>query len=64
MRTTTVEKLIWVLIYGGIFALSIGFFIARTDIVFGTVLQLGGALAVVVGIFLIWLRSRMIPPAK
>ncbi|MEF7617309.1 hypothetical protein V4F39_25585 [Aquincola sp. MAHUQ-54] len=56
MRAQTLETLVWVLIYGGIIAASLGFFVA--DAVLGGLMQLGGAVAVAAGVLLIWVRSR------
>jgi hypothetical protein len=59
MKTNTVEKLIWVLIYGGLLVLSLSVFVARRTDVIGVLLTLAGAVATVVGVALVWLRSRM-----
>ncbi|URI11218.1 hypothetical protein MW290_19870 [Aquincola tertiaricarbonis] len=59
MKPQTVEKLVWVLLYGGIVLAALGYFVARGDENMGLVMQLGGGVAVAAGVLLIWLRSRM-----
>lgn len=64
MKTTTVEALVWVLIYFGLLGLVVGLFIWR-----GGALHLGGwmmalgAGGVVAGLGLLVWRSRMDEPA-
>ena len=67
MKTTTIEKLVWVLIYGGLGVLSLSVFVARRTDTLGAVLTVVGAVATVVGVALVWVRSRMKadpPPSK
>ena len=68
MRTKTVEKLTWVLIYGGLLVLSLGLFLLRSGADMGSALLLAGAAAAVVGVALVVVRSRMPdspePPAE
>lgn len=52
------EKWTWLLIYGGLFALILGFATARIDAVLGWSIGMPGAVAVAVGIVLIYVRSR------
>lgn len=59
MKTSTVEKLIWVLLYGGLLVLSLSVFVARRTDMLGALLTLAGGVATVVGVALVWLRSRM-----
>jgi len=61
MDNATIEKLIWVLIYGGLLVLSLGLFVLRQDGVFGHTLIGSGALGVALGALLIWIRSRRGP---
>jgi hypothetical protein len=61
MTTPTLEKLIWILIYGGLLVLSLGLFVLRQDRVFGSTLIVAGAVAAAVGAVLIWIRSRRGP---
>lgn len=58
MKPSTMEKLVWVLLYGGILLASVGYFVARSDENTGLVMQAAGGLAVAGGVLLIWLRSR------
>ena len=53
------EALVWVLIYGGLFALVIGLATSRRDEATGWALVLAGGLAAAVGAALIWLRARL-----
>ena len=53
------EKWIWLLIYGGLFALILGFATARIDAVLGWSIATPGAIAVAVGVVLIYVRSRL-----
>jgi hypothetical protein len=61
MRATTIEKLVWVLIYGGLLFGGLGLFVDREGSVLGIGMLVIGALAVLAGIVLVWVRSRMPP---
>ena len=55
-----IERLVWILIYGGLVVMSVGLFLVRGDgPVLGSVLLVKGGIATGAGVFLIWLRSRM-----
>ncbi|AKJ29301.1 hypothetical protein [Caldimonas brevitalea] len=58
MKTSTLETWIWVLIYGGLLVLCLGVFVARRDEALGQGFMLVGAVAAVVGVVLIYVRSR------
>ena len=58
MSTPTLEKLTWVLIYGGLFAACLGLFVQAQDAGFGLAMMAGGVLATAIGALLVWLRSR------
>jgi hypothetical protein len=58
MKTSTLETLIWVLIYGGLIVLSLSVFITHSDTM-AVALAIAGIVATVAGGFLIWVRSRM-----
>jgi len=58
MKTTTLETLIWVLIYGGLIVLSLSVFISHDDTL-ATVLAVTGGITTVLGALLVWVRSRM-----
>lgn len=64
MKTTTVETLAWVLIYGGLLVASLGLFVQRQHDPLGWGLVVGGALAAAAGVVLIVVRSRMQAPPR
>ena len=53
------QKLIWVLIYGGLLTLILGIATARTDAATGWVLMVGGGVVAAVGVVLIAVRARL-----
>lgn len=61
MTTETLDKLIWVLIYGGLLALCLGLFVLRggSGAPFGWTIVSGGALAVLAGAVLVVVRARL-----
>ena len=61
MKTSTVEALVWVLVYGGLLLLCLGLFGGRSDGVLGWLLGLAGAVLAATGVALIYVRSRMGP---
>ncbi len=61
MDNKTIEKWVWILIYGGLLLLSLGLFVLRGDAVFGHTLIGAGAAGVALGALLIWIRSRRGP---
>ena len=61
MTVQRIESLTWVLIYGGLAALSLGWFVRPREGPWGELLLTGGAIAVVAGVVLIVVRSRMKP---
>ena len=59
MKTSTVDNLIWILIYGGLLGVGLGLYVQRSDDGLGTtVLAIGGVIAAL-GFALIYVRSRM-----
>ena len=54
-----VQRLVWIYIYGGLLAIVLGVFLARTDLVLARTIQGAGALFVVIGVALIYVRSRL-----
>ena len=54
-----IQKWTWILIYVGIVLLALGLSVQRTDAALGWGIAAPGIAAIVVGIALIWLRSRM-----
>ncbi len=61
MSARRIETVIWVLIYGGLVSLSIGWFVTPLQGPWGELMIGGGIVAAVVGIVLIVVRSRMKP---
>jgi membrane protein DedA with SNARE-associated domain len=59
MRSDTIEKWVWVLIYAGLFAVAVGVAVQGTAGWLGSALIALGAALVVAGGTLIWVRSRM-----
>jgi hypothetical protein len=59
MRASTVETLVWVLIYGGLLLGGVGLFVDREGSALGIVMVVIGAVALLAGIVLVWVRSRM-----
>lgn len=55
----TLEKWIWILIYGGLFAIILGIATGRTEEALGWAMAVPGAVLVVVGTVLIYVRSRL-----
>ncbi len=54
-----IERLVWILIYGGFFALVIGLATRAAEPVFGWSMIAAGAVIAAVGVVLIWVRSRL-----
>ncbi len=61
MKPSTVEALVWVLVYGGLLLLCLGLFVQRADGPLGTALMVAGGGIAAVGVVLIYVRSRMGP---
>lgn len=56
-----IERLVWIFIYGGLLAVSLGLFLrlgSADGHLLGSVLMVKGGVAVLAGVVLIWLRSR------
>ena len=58
-RLLRLERLIWALIYGGLLAVVLGVFIDQQQAQDGSLFYQLGGLAVVGGVVLIYLRSRL-----
>ena len=58
MRNATLQKLIWVLIYGGLLAVLLGLSIQKADDALGWPIVVAGALLAAVGAVLIFIRAR------
>jgi hypothetical protein len=59
MTTPKLEKLTWILIFGGLFVLTLGLFVERQDDAFGWSLVVIGGLVAAAGVVLVWVRSRI-----
>lgn len=59
MKTSTVDTLVWVLIYGGLLLLSLAVFVTARHLPIGATLATVGGGLTVAGIVLIVVRSRM-----
>ena len=59
LSTARVEAWVWILIYGGLIVVSVGFALQQQGRAFGIGVMLAGALAAAIGVVLIWVRSRM-----
>jgi hypothetical protein len=58
MNNDTLDKLIWVLIYAGIFVAGLGIWFMEQHLAVGWTMFICGAGLVAVGAVLIWVRSR------
>jgi len=58
-----IENLTWVLIYGGLFVLTLGIATARAEPATGWAIAVPGGIAALVGFVLIYVRSRMKHPS-
>ena len=54
-----IERLVWVLIYGGLLCVVISHFLGEGDAALARGMVIGGLLAVLTGIVLIYARSRL-----
>ena len=54
-----VQRLVWIFIYSGLLSIVLGVFLARTDITLARSIQGVGAMFVVIGVALIYVRSRL-----
>ena len=61
MPTQRIETLIWLLIYGGLICMSLGWFITPKQGPWGELMITGGIIATIVGVVLIFVRSKMKP---
>jgi hypothetical protein len=59
MPVQRIEVWTWVLIYGGLIGVSLGWFVTPQQGPWGELLISGGVVAVAVGIILIVVRSKM-----
>jgi prolipoprotein diacylglyceryltransferase len=59
MKASKIEALIWVLVYGGLILVGLGLSVQRTDRGLGYGLAIVGGVVAVIGLALIYVRSRM-----
>jgi vacuolar-type H+-ATPase subunit I/STV1 len=59
MKTATIDRLIWVLVYGGLIAIALGLSVRRGDAALGWGFVAGGAAIAIVGAVLVVVRARM-----
>ncbi|HEX6706551.1 MAG TPA: hypothetical protein VF169_17460 [Albitalea sp.] len=59
MKTTTVDKLIWILMYGGLLGVGLGLSVQRSDEVLGWSLAVIGGVVASLGAVLVAVRARM-----
>lgn len=63
MKTSTVETLVWVLIYGGLLLVGLGLSVQRMHDPLGWSLVVIGGIGAAIGVVLIYVRSRMKSPS-
>jgi hypothetical protein len=56
---TRIERLAWILLYGGLFAVVLGLAATRYDAATAWSLLVPGGVIAIAGIVLIWVRSRL-----
>jgi len=54
-----VQQLVWICIYGGLLAIVLGIFLARTESAQAACIQTVGGAFVAIGVLLIYVRSRL-----
>ena len=58
-KMVRMERLIWVLIYGGLLAIVLGLFVDRQGLADASLFYQFGGLTVLAGVVLIYVRSRL-----
>ena len=61
---TRIQTWIWILIYIGMILLGLGLSVQRSDAALGWGIAIPGVALIVIGIVLIWVRSRMKNPKE
>ena len=59
LKPASLDIWIWVLVYVGLLALSLGLFLRTGAIALGWSAIVAGALATAAGVLLVWVRSRI-----
>ena len=62
LRAEQLDLAVWLFIYAGIALLGLGLFVIPVEATLGWAIAPVGLLLVVIGVVLLWLRSRMKPP--
>lgn len=62
MSPKAIERISWVMIYGGLIVVGLAFAVRDVQPVLAWVLGFAGALETAIGIALIWVRSRQSDP--
>jgi hypothetical protein len=62
LSTARVDGLIWLLIYGGLLGLALGLALRHEGVALGWSVVVAGSAATLVGVVLVWVRSRMTEP--
>jgi uncharacterized membrane protein len=58
-----IQNLVWILIYAGLLSVVLSLFLPESERVTAACLQIGGAVLVLLGMILIYVRSRLkLPP--
>lgn len=60
MKPSTLDKIIWVFIYGGLLCVGLGLSVGRSDEALGWKAVIGGIITSAIGALLIYVRSRMV----
>jgi hypothetical protein len=56
---TRIERLVWILLYGGLFGVVLGLATTKYDPLAGWALLVAGGALAIGGVVLIWVRSRV-----
>ena len=59
VKLVRIERLVWVLVYGGLLSVVIAHFVSKTDEDLAQIMTIGGLVLVAAGAALIYARSRM-----
>ena len=62
--TARYDKTVWILIFGGLLVLGPGFALLRADEPWGWLVVVAGGAAALVGVVLVYVRSRMPDPSE
>jgi glucan phosphoethanolaminetransferase (alkaline phosphatase superfamily) len=54
-----VQRVVWICIYGGLLSIVLSIFLARSEVTLARAMQAVGAVFVLIGVILIYVRSRL-----